>query len=312
MGNQIPYLRSIVPLSCFLFLFSGLTPTSGAEPYIKPPYDDKADGTMLINRAMEKAAKENKGVLISWGRNSCKSCVEFHRYFETHDATNTMLNRNYVRVSINTSNNRALMRRMNVRAPTVPYLTVLDSNGVKLTDHDPSSMFRNPASVYYFLEQYAALAKRGNSLTPAEQHLTDALKNLDPKKRLFITFGSNACDWCPPLHQLLANRTVRVILSKDFAFTDMNQSTLAGTIKLRRFLSGGRTDGMVPWFAIMDKQGNVLSTATGRSGTIGYPANAVGIAHFMGMIRNASKTISEPEFETLQKKLEAAAKEFGF
>jgi hypothetical protein len=205
------------------------------------------------------------------------------------------------------------MANMNVRPVTVPYLTVLDSNGVKLTDHDPSSMLRDSTAVYYFLRRYASVAKQAPKWTPAEQKLVDALENLSGKnRRIFVVFGSTSCDWCPALNSFLRNRTVRAILEKDFDFVDMNQSTLPGAFDLQKYLSGNARKNWLPWYAIMDKQGNVLTTATGPQGTIGYPADQTGIAHFMAMLKGSSTTITESEFKTIEDKLKATAKELRF
>jgi len=61
----------------------------------------------------------------------------------------------------------------------------------------------------------------------------------------------------------------------------------------------------IPWFTILDGEGNQLVNSTGPDGNCGCPVTEPEIDHFMDMINQTSKDPSEDNLTAIQKSLEA-------
>ncbi len=287
----------------------------------KDIYDVKADAKAVIAKAVAQAKKENKQVLITWGGNWCGWCHLLHGTFENNSEINATLKKNFVRVTVDTQSNKTLMKEMKVVPQGVPYLTVLDGNGKKLMDQATGPLevghAHDPKKVMAFLKKAHPKNQEATPVvTPApnaETKLSTALAQLKrDDQRLFVKFSTQSCGWCKRLDAFLDDNAIQPILAKDFAFVEMDQGQLPGAKELRTRLSTNKPSGGVPWFAILDKEGNVLSTATASRGNIGYPAEPEGIVHFMNMITKASTTIEDTEFATVEKELKVLGKKFGY
>jgi len=286
----------------------------------KDIYDEKANAKAVIAKAVKQAKKESKHVLITWGGNWCGWCHLLHGTFENNKEINADLKKHFVRVTVDTRTNKALMAAMKVHTRGVPYLTVLDGNGKKVMDQATGPLEKgrvhDPKKVMAFLKK--ARPKNIPALstpksTNAESTLSAALANLNrDDQRLFVKFSTQSCGWCKRLNSFLGDESIAPILSKDFVFVEMDQNKLLGARELRKRLSSGKPSGGVPWFAILDKNGNVLSTATGKRGNIGYPAAPESIVHFMNMLSSSATTISDTEFNTVETELKILSKKFGY
>lgn len=104
-------------------------------------YNEYANPASVLKSAIAKARSENKKVFISWGANWCPACREFSKFKEANKRVFFELRENYVAVSLNVDLNSGLMSTMNSYSETIPFVTVLDSNGVKITDKDPTEFF---------------------------------------------------------------------------------------------------------------------------------------------------------------------------
>lgn len=280
-------------------------------------YNEKADARADIARAVEQAREEHKHVLIMWGGNWCGWCHLLHGTLEGNEGVKTFLDEHYILVMVDSRSNRPLMADLEVEARSVPYLTVLDASGTKLTDQatEPLEEGRghDPEAVMAFLQRYAPAAKAVSPVdSPAEASLSKALAILeDSDKRLFVKFSTESCGWCRRLDSFLMDPQVQPVLAKDYAFLDMDQGQLDGAIALRNRLAAKETQG-VPWFAILDKDGKVLATATGPAGNIGYPAEPEGIDHFLKVLTQSRSSLSDDDLSLIEQKLRALGKQYGY
>lgn len=316
--------RALSILLCGLLsdvlLGSGLPPqpveAAPAASARKALYDEKADTKADIADAVTQARKENKRVLIIWGGNWCGWCHRLHDIFENNAEINTVLNTHYVRVLSDTAANKSLMKEMGVVTRGVPYLTVLNSEGKKITDQDTGSLEtgpeHDPAKVMAFLKRHIP-ETNATPQSAAESQFAAALTALpDDQKRLFVKFSTKSCGWCRHLDSFLQDDAIAPILAKNFEILEIDQANLEGGSALRLQLAGPNPAGGVPWYAIVDKSGKVLTTASGPKGNIGYPAEPEGIVHFMKMLRVSAPTLTEKEFAVMEEKLKGRAKNFGF
>ena len=279
-------------------------------------YDEKADTRADIADAVAQAQKENKRVLVIWGGNWCGWCHRLHDTFENNAEISAYLNAHYVRVLSDTANNNALMKEMKVVPKGVPYLTVLDSDGKKIIDQDTDSLERgskhDPAKVMAFLKRHIPDGEALPKSAAATQFNAALAALPDDQHRLFVKFSTPSCGWCRHLDALLKDEAIAPILAKDYRFLEIDQANLDGGSALRMHLAGPNPVGGVPWYAIVDKSGHVVTTATGPEGNIGYPVGPAGIAHFMTMIRVSSTSLTAEDRQTLKAALESRAQLLGF
>ncbi|MDQ2177789.1 thioredoxin family protein [Marinifilum sp. D714] len=87
--------KFFLTLSLALFLMNNLS----AQKIYNPNADAKKD----ITKAVAKANKEGKHVLIQVGGNWCPWCIKMHRYLHNQEEINNLLNNNYVFLEVNYS-----------------------------------------------------------------------------------------------------------------------------------------------------------------------------------------------------------------
>ncbi len=126
----------------------------------KPPiYDEDADFSTAVERALAQATRENKRVLLMFGGNWCGWCHKLHELFEADAAIREALASGYVLVMIDSHNGEAIATRFETPLDEgVPYLTVLDADGDVLVRQETGSLEDGPrhdaAKVLAFLEQH--------------------------------------------------------------------------------------------------------------------------------------------------------------
>jgi hypothetical protein len=198
---------------------------------------------------------------------------------------------------IDSNSNEALAKSMNVKFQGVPYLTVLDASGKKLTDQDTGSLEigdkHDPAKVLAFLEKWKPEPLDANALF--DEATARAKKN---GKAVFVDFSTVWCGWCRHLDSYLHAESVANILEPNFEMLKIDQERMTNGEALRQRLSKGEGGG-VPWFAFVDGNGEVIATSNGPNGNIGFPAEPSGQQHFMTMIDKAAPEITAEQRETL-------------
>ena len=127
----------------------------------KPPiYDEHADNTALVERALAQASAERKRVLLMFGGNWCGWCHKLHELFESDASIREALARDYVLVMIDSHHGETIAARFEVPLDEgVPFLTVLDAQGGVVTRQETGSLEdgprHDPAKVLAFLQQHA-------------------------------------------------------------------------------------------------------------------------------------------------------------
>lgn len=125
-------------------------------------YDAAADSALQIEKALSKARREKKRVLLQWGFNGCVRCYRLHRMFEENDRLAAILGERYVRLAVDVTNdeNDVLAEKYGVELPGVPQLTVLDIDGsaiVNVRASDEFFVYRelDAGLIRKFLEKWA-------------------------------------------------------------------------------------------------------------------------------------------------------------
>jgi beta-lactamase regulating signal transducer with metallopeptidase domain len=138
-----------------------------------------------------------------------------------------------------------------------------------------------------------------HSLQPlaAKEVLDAALaKAKQENKRLIVQQTATWCGPCWTLSQYL-ERT-RSVWEKDYVWVKID-NRWTGAIELMEELRG-RSQGGVPWFAILDADRKTLVTSNDSKGeNVGYPSDAGSKAHFRNMIQTTATRLTEAEIDQL-------------
>jgi len=323
IGNPKSLLTAALVLAIGVGAAVAQQPGSGANPknagrQPRPAiYDKSTDANAQLERACERANKENKRILLMFGGDWCGWCHKLHGLFTSNPEIRTTLSNEYVLVMIDTESKNAvalLHRCKTALSPDelrkgmgYPFLAVLDAAG-KVVKAQPTDVLEegdhhDPKRVLDFLTQFKIAPQDAKNVV--EEALSRAASG---DKRLFLAFGAPWCGWCHRLEDWLKDPEVAAILERDFvvAKVDIDRMTDGKNVMLhhRSSASGG-----IPWYVVLDSKGKSLGTADGPEGNIGYPFKPKEIDHFVNLVRSASQHIDAQQLEKLRHSLEEAAKQ---
>lgn len=287
-----------------------------AAPSAKTVYDEKADGEKQIAAAVAKAGRDHSRVLIQWGANWCGWCVKLHGFCTSEKEVATLIRDEFVLVKVDVGRfdkHQAIWDGYGAKLKEsgIPYLTVLGEDGKVVTNQETGTLEKegsyDKAKLLAFLEANKAprvkaedVLKTGTASATAEH------------KRLFVHFGAPWCSWCHKLEAWMARPEISAILAKDFVDVKIDTQRMEDGGAMHRKMNplvdkpGG---GGIPWYAITDTDGTVISDANGPHGNTGYPATTEEISQFLDMVRKARKNITDDDLKVLEASLrEASAK----
>ena len=65
------------------------------------------------------------------------------------------------------------------------------------------------------------------------------------------------------------------------------------------------SDEGIPWFVVLDANGEAIADADGPKGNIGYPATPEEIAHFVGVLRKSVRKMHDVDVKAIEEALKA-------
>lgn len=109
--------------------------------------------------------------------------------------------------------------------------------------------------------------------------------------------------WCGPCHMLARFLDANRMWEQDYIWVKMDHRW-SGAQELMAELRDG-ADGGIPWFAILDAQGEKLATSNEpeNKSNIGYPSSPAGQQHLENMLRTTRQRLSDEELSELIGKL---------
>jgi thiol:disulfide interchange protein len=275
-------------------------------------FDEQADANDDIAAALIRAKRDNQRVLLVFGANWCGWCRKLDGLFQENREIARTLLYEYELVKIDVGRwdkNLDVARRYGVdlKKAGVPYLTVLNPDGKVLANQETGALeagdHHDPAKVQAFLQQWKAQS------LDAQQVLKDALAQAARQdQHVFLHFGAPWCGWCRRLEEFLARPEIAKIMDRDFLDVkiDTERMTHGKDVEKQFRPKGG---GGIPWFAVLDAQGNVLATADGPKGNVGFPVEPHEIAHFMDVLKKTTRHMSSRDLGEIEHALiESAAK----
>lgn len=269
-----------------------------AKPKRNPIYDEKANAQELIAKAVGRAKRDHKQVLIEWGGNWCGWCHLLHDTFTKVPAVAKIVYEEYELVLIDSNSNQELLKeyagKHQVRG--FPHLTVLDAEGKVLTNQDTEPLEKgkghDPEAVTKFLSEWT-LPK-----VDAEQLLAEQIeKAKQDDKRILFRVGDPYCGWCKVLSQFVQDH--ESLLAKDYVDVKIDTTRMTNGEKVAESHRPSGAQGH-PWFIILDASGTVLATSVGAKGNIGYPFQPDEISHAVKMFRETRKSLSDDEIASME------------
>lgn len=125
-------------------------------------YDESANGSDQISRALLKAREEDKRVLLQFGSNPCVWCHKLHNLFESDKLIAKEIKRDYVVVMIDVNGNHNQDIVAKYGYPTrfgLPAIVILDAKGNKLLTERAAALGEsdhyNPEKVMAFLKAWS-------------------------------------------------------------------------------------------------------------------------------------------------------------
>ncbi|MBW7906595.1 MAG: thioredoxin family protein [Phycisphaerae bacterium] len=288
--------------------------SEAAQPAPKAIYDEQADAKADIAAALAKAKRENQRVLVMFGGNWCGWCHKLHGLYKQDKEIARKLLYEYrlVLVDIGRWNKHmdvAESYKADLKKHGVPFLTILDADGKVIANQETGALeegdHHDVRKVLEFLARHQAPPQ------DADKRLAAALAEArSDNKRVFLHLGAPWCGWCHKLEDFLARPEIAGVIARDYVDLKIDIDRMTGGNEVAaRFRASDK--GGIPWFAVLDADGKKLISSDGPEGNCGYPASPAEIAHFMKMLRETRRNITDEQLTLIEKALKEAAEKLG-
>jgi hypothetical protein len=121
-------------------------------------------------------------------------------------------------------------------------------------------------------------------------------------RRVWIVHGGPRCGPCFRLARWIEEH--HAILEKDFVMVKVMEGLDEHAAEVISQLPEAQGDG-IPWFAITEPDGSILTTSHGPLGNIGFPGSVEGVRHFRQMLDRTARKLAAAEVDELVKSLSA-------
>lgn len=277
--------------------------TEPSKPKREPIYVEEGNGKELIAAALKKAQRDHKHVLIEWGGNWCGWCYKLHDVFHNDAAVHPIVHEEFELVLIDSGKNKDLMLEYGGtdRQYSFPHLTVLDEQGAVLTNQETGSLEEGPQHDPKLVSQF--LRTWIPEKVDAEQLLADSLmKAAAEDKCVLVRVGTPYCGWCNVLAQFVQDH--ESLIATDYVDIKIDTMRMTNGEQAAARLAPGESGG-VPWMVILDSSGKELASSLGPDGNIGYPYQPNEIAHFITMLRDTRKRLTDADLDSIAADLNA-------
>lgn len=306
MSIILVYIMSI-PLTAAAF--SGPSFKQKTEGETLDIYDEAADAKSDIAAALNRAAKENKRVLIQWGANWCGWCRILHKLFQEDNTIARKLLYEYELIMVDVAQfdkNIDLADKYGAEFKSknagVPYLTILNKDGNVVANQDTGSLEKDkahdPEKVLAFLTENQAKYLDANDLL--KESIGEAEKT---GKSVFLRFSAPWCGWCKRMTKWMEQKEVEAILAKDFIFLKIDQERTINGMEIKKNFPASEKSG-IPWFTVLDNNGKEIVNSSLLDGkNMGFPASNEEISTFSTFLLKSRKNMTESDIEFLQESL---------
>lgn len=274
-----------------------------------------------LDKALARAAKENRRVLVQWvsgGGGHLESRLLDAAMRRPDVRRKLMYEYDVVTVdSYMFHRGMRLAKELGFELDAkIPRLVVLDASRNVLANADVEGWLKLDEQQSHTLDEAELL----EFLTQHQAPYLDASKVRDAafarakaeNKRVFLHFGAPWCGWCHRLEAWMERPEVAPLLAKQFVDLKIDTDRMIGgadMLKAARSAAGLKEEGGIPWFAFYDAEGKPLESSEGPKGNVGYPYQDDEIAHFARMLEAARTNLSDEDIAKLRDSLAAVRRE---
>lgn len=235
-------------------------------------YDEHADPVRDINRARERARRDNRYVLLMWGENNCEFCVHLHRLFTSDPRIKRLMETEYEPVMVDIGKfeknlDLATLYKTDLLKIGAPDLTVVNpSTNETIAVMPGKDALAKPMTLQRVFDEdyvYSFLDNNRPAPNPAVPLLMEGLQNAKRDgKRVLVYFDSYGSDACRAWDRVATDPAVAAALDGAYVLRKIDVERNPGGLGLLHRLKGG-ADASPPWMTVLDPG------ASGNGGGIG-------------------------------------------
>lgn len=285
---------------------SATSADEGAKKFGPPSiYDTKADGDKQIAAALVKASRDNKRVLLQFGADWCIWCHRMHALLESDPQISKTMLHEYELVLIDIAEVDGMKHNAQVDArygrPTrhgLPVWVVLGADGRQLTTIQTEPLESgdgyDTAKVLDVLNRWKAKP------VAAANVLSDALARAKSQsKNVFLYFGAPWCAYCRRMDAFLRRQEIAEAFGSAFVAAKVDVDRMTGGKEMSERYGATEEDG-IPFFVILDANGEKLADSRALEGNVGFPVEPFEIKHFMKLLEKTGKQLSATQLTLIE------------
>lgn len=113
---------------------------------------------------------------------------------------------------------------------------------------------------------------------------------------MLVRVGTPYCGWCNVLAQFVQDH--ESLFATDYVDIKIDTMRMTNGEQVAARLAPSENGG-VPWMVILDASGKELANSFGPDGNVGYPYQPNEIAHFITMLRESRKKLTDADLEII-------------
>lgn len=273
-----------------------------------PAFNERADAMRDIGEAMARSKRTNRRVLILWGNKDSEACARLCSLFVNDPPIAKQMRAEFDLVLVDVGRltrnlELATSYGATISGSGVPYLTLLDGDGMALSNQASFALLDNTGG--FDRSRVLELLRIWQPRYPAaERIVADAVEAAQSRNRLvFLRFVSPAAEASRELDEWLALPDTRSIMERDFVDARVDVDRTVGGKDLMRHYCGNPPPAL-PWFALVNPEsGEVLATSATDAGALGFPRTEEAIARFERMLEQVCRNMGGLERTRLSESL---------
>jgi len=282
-----------------------------APPYKPPTFEERVDRLFANKKPLEdrmaeakvKAEKRHQNLLVLFvDRKAPWAKQVFELRLDNNEAMLQLFNYQHLFVDLETEGAGVLASTLGVSLDDaqLPAVWIADPSGIKLfaapLPRTEEGDDIDVAATIQLLKEYSPAPLDGREL------LREALAEAKATNRRVII--QETATWCGPCHMLADYlEKHRQTWEKDYLWLKMDDRW-TGKHEIMDNIEDPENRGGIPWVAILDSDGKMLTNSNSPDGNIGFPSNEKGIAHFMSMLNDSKIRLTDEDLQTLKAGLE--------
>lgn len=292
-------------------------------------YDEAADTRAEVKAACEKAAKENKRVLVIFGENYCGFCAWLHDTLVEDQRIKELLASDYVTVFADLGKppwgknlDLALEFGLDLNTTGAPAMAVLEAATARPLQAMPSkNVLAKPMTMQrvFDSEQIWRYLLANRVPTSSMQEIVgDAQRTAAADhKRVMLCFVSSRSERSTRFRRMLSCLEIAPMLERDLVVRYVDVDRVEGAIQQLELYAGpaaapgagvagrpGLLDDL-PWYIVMEPGGNLVVDSNAKGRNLGLPSTGEEIDATVAKLAKACPSLNSAEQEKLAEKFKS-------